>query len=73
MAQGVEVLRSADRGADFGRNLQQADLPHALEVRSDGVGVQAERVGDVSRGQRLGRPGQLQVDGVPGVVAEGLQ
>ena len=56
VGQRVEVLRSADRGADLGRDLQQADLPHALEVGPHGVGVQAERVGDVGRGQRRRRP-----------------
>ena len=53
--------------------LEQPDLAHALEVRPHGVGMQLERTGDVSRGQRPRRPGELEVDGVAGVVTERLE
>ena len=49
------------------------DLAHALEVRSHGVHVQAQHLGDVGGGQRSGRAGQLEVDGVAGVVPQRLE
>ena len=52
---------------------EQADVAHALEVRAHGVDVQPEGVGDLGRGQRQRAAGQLEVDGVAGVVAQGLQ
>ena len=71
--QGVAVLGPAHRAAVVGVDGEQPDLPHALEVGADGVGVQAQRLGHLGRGAGRGGPGQLQVDGVPGVVAQRLQ
>ena len=72
--------RRASRGAAGDRrrrgprcDLEQADVAHALEVGPHGVGVQAERLGDVGGRQRERRTGQLEVDRVAGVVAERLQ
>ena len=52
--QAVAVLGAADLAAGVGRDLQQADLAHAVEVRPDGVRVQAEQLGDLGRDQRSG-------------------
>jgi len=71
--QRVQVLRSAHPAACFGRHVQEPHVAHALEVRSDGVHVQPEAVGDVGGAQRDRRAGQFEVDGVTRVVAQRLQ
>ena len=70
---GVAVLGAADRAGGRGGHLDQTEVAHPFEVRSHGVGVQVERLGDLGRGERSGRSRQLEVDGVAGVVAEGLE
>ena len=69
----VAVLRTADIAAAADLDVEQTGLAHAFEVGAYGVGVQSERFGDVGGGQRSRRPGQLEVDRVPGVVAERLE
>ena len=64
------MLRAADLAAGVRRDVEQADLAHPVEVGAHGVGVQAQQLGDLGRDQRSRRAGQLQVDGVAGVVPE---
>ena len=71
--QRVAVLRPAGATPRVALDRQQADLAHALEVGPHRVRVQVEALGDVGGRQRRCRPGQLEVDGVAGVVAERLQ
>ena len=51
----VAVLRAADLAAAVGRDVEQADLAHPVEVRAHRVGVQAQRLGDLRRAQRTRR------------------
>ena len=67
------MLRPADGAAVVALHVEQADVAHALEVRTHGVDVEPERLGDVGGGQRSCRSRQLEVDRVAGVVAERLQ
>jgi hypothetical protein len=67
------VVGAADPGGHVGAHLQQPHVTHALEVGTHGVGVQAQTLGDVGGGERLRRPGQLEIDGVARVVAERLE
>ncbi len=71
--QRVELLGTPDRAAGVEVRLEQTDLAHALEVGPHRVGVQPQRLGDVRGGQRARGAGQLEVDGVAGVVAERLE
>ena len=68
--QRVAVLRPPDLTAGVGGDLEQPDLAHPVEVRAHGVRVEAEPLGDLRRDERARRAGQLQVDGVAGVVAQ---
>jgi hypothetical protein len=52
---------------------EEAHVAHALEVGTDGVGVEVERLGDVGGGQRAGGARQLEVDRIARVVAERLE
>jgi hypothetical protein len=67
------MLRATHRAARLGVDAQQADVAHALEVRAHGVDVQVERLGHLGGRERQRRAGELQVDRVPGVVAESLE
>jgi hypothetical protein len=69
----VEVLRPADGAAVDGLDVDQARLAEPLEVQANGVGVEAETVGEVLGRQRLRRRRELLVHGVPRLVAERLQ
>ena len=69
----IAVLGPADVTAAADLHLEQAGLTHAFEVRSYGVGVQPERVGDVGRRERSRRAGEFEVDRVPRVVAQRLE
>ena len=67
------MLRAPD-GAPVDRlGVDEAGLAEAIEVEPHGVGVDAERVGEVLGRQRGGRAGELLVHRVPGLVAERLQ
>ena len=63
------MLRPADLAAAVGGHVDEAGLAHPVEVGAHGVGVQAERLGDLGRAERAGRPRQFEVDRVAGVVA----
>ena len=67
------MLRPADRSPVVALHRQEPDLAHALEMGPHGVDVQPEAVGDVGCRQGLRRPGQFEVDRVPGVVAQRLE
>ena len=67
------MLGPADGAAGLGVDAEEADVTHALEVGPHGVDVELEGVGDLGGGQRQRAAGQLEVDRVAGVVAEGLQ
>ncbi len=67
------VLGPADAAPALGLDDEQSDVAHALQVGAHGVGVEPERLRHVGGRQRAGRPGQLQVDGVAGVVPKRLQ
>ena len=69
----VEVLGPTDRAAVDRLDVDQARLPQPLEVQADGVGVQAERIGEVLGGERRGRGGQLAVHREARLVAQGLE
>ena len=45
----VDVLRAADGAAVDGLDLDETGLAQALEVQADGVGVEAEPVGELGR------------------------
>ena len=51
----VEVLGAADGAAVDGLDLDQARLAQAVEVQPDGVGVEAEPIGELLGRQRRGR------------------
>ena len=67
------MLGPADHPLPAGLDLEQPGLPHPLQVGPDGVGVEIEGLGDLGGGQRRRRAGHLEVDGVPRVVAQGLE
>ena len=69
----VEVLGPADGAAVDGLDVDQAGLAQPLEVQPDGVGVQAEALGEVLGREGGGRAGQLLVHRVAGLVAQGLE
>ena len=69
----VEVLRPPDRAAVDRLDVDQPGLAQPLEVQPDGVGVQAEAVGELLGRERRGRRGQLPVHRVTGLVAQCLQ
>ena len=69
----VAVLRTADGAAVDDLDVDEARVLQPLEVQPHGVGVQVERVGEVAGAARRGRSGQLPVERVAGLVAEGLQ
>ena len=70
---GVQMLGSAHATAGIGPYLEQANIAHPLEVGPHRVRVQVQRVGDVRSGQRKRGPSQFEIDGVAGVVAQGLE
>jgi hypothetical protein len=69
----VEVLRATDGAAVHGFDVDEARLAEPVEVEPDGVGVDAERLGKILRRQSRGRPGELLIHGVPGLVAQRLE
>ena len=71
--QCVPMLGTADAARRCRVDLEQPDVPHPFEVGADGVDVEVQRLGDVGGGKRRWSPSQFEVDGISGVVAEGLQ
>ena len=69
----VPMLRPPELAPRVGLDVDEADVAHPLEVRTHGVGVEAQRVGDIGGGERSRRARQLEVDRVPRVVAERLE
>ncbi len=69
----VEVLGPTDGPAVDRLDVDEARLAQALQVEAHGVGVQAERVGEVLGGERRRRCGQLAVHREARLVAQGLQ
>ena len=69
----IVMLRATDLTPGIGGDVEQSDLPHALEVRPHRVRVESEGLGDLGRDQGPGRAGELEVDRVAGVVAEHLE
>jgi hypothetical protein len=67
------VLGAPDHPLPTGLHLEQPGLTHPLQVGPDGVGVEIEGLGDLGGGQGRRRPGHFEVDGVPRVVAQGLE
>jgi hypothetical protein len=54
-------------------DLEQPYLSHALEVGPDSVGMEVETLGDLGGRQRDRGARQLKENGVPRVVAKGLE
>ncbi len=71
--QGVAMLGASDPTAVDRLDLEQAGVAQALEVQADGVRVQPERLGEVRGRARRRGSGQLPVERVAGLVAQGLQ
>ena len=67
------MLGPTDGAPVDGFDVDQAGLAEAVEVEAHGVGVDAERLGEVLGRQRRGGARQLLVHRVAGVVAEGLE
>ena len=73
VGQEVEVLRTPDRAAVDGFDVDDADLAQAFEMEAHGVGVDAQLIGEILCRQRPGRGRQLAVDGVTGLVGQRLE
>ncbi len=71
--QGVAVLRPTDLAATTDLHRDEAGVAHAIEVRTHGVRVEFDHVGDLGGREWLGGPRQLEVDGVAGVVTQRLE
>ena len=71
--QRVEVLGPADGAAVDRLDVDQAGVTQPLQVQPDGVGVQAECVGEVLGGERRGRGGQFAVHREARLIAQGLE
>ena len=69
----VTMLRTANIAAPDDLDRQQADVTHPFEVRPDRVRVQRERFRDLCGGLGRRRSGELKIDGVARVVAQGLE
>jgi hypothetical protein len=67
------VLGAPDTGGGPDVHVDEADVSHPFEVGAHRVRVQAQCRGDIAGGQRPGRAGKLEVDGVARVVAERLE
>ena len=55
----VEVLGTPDRATAHRLDIDQARFAEPLEVEADGVRVEREPLGEILRGQRRGRAGEL--------------
>ena len=67
------MLGPAHRASGVHLHIEQPHVTHTLQMRPDGVGVQPQQISNVGRGARRRRPGDLQINGVTGVVAECLE
>ena len=67
------MLGPPDRAPVHRLDVDQAGLAQPLEVEADGVGVEAEPLGEVLGREGRGRAGQLPVHRVPRLVAQRLQ
>ncbi len=64
------VLRSADAAVAIGSALDQPGVSHLLEMQPHGVRVEVQPRGNVRRRKRLGRAGELLIDGVARAVRQ---
>ena len=71
--QRVDVLGPADGAPVHGLDVDEAGFAQPLEVQPHGVGVQAEAVGELGRGERGGGARELLIHGESRLVAEGFQ
>ena len=69
----VDVGGPADGAAVHRLDVDEAGLAQAVEVQADGVGVQAERVGELVRGAAARRAGELAIHREARLVAERLE
>ncbi len=67
------VLGPADLAATVDVDLDEPHVAHPLEMRTYGVGVEPEMVGDLSRGDGPAALTEVPVDRVPGVVGQCFQ